>query len=92
MSFALFFLERYEEGMTIAQKSIQTTPDVISLASLIVNAVSAGRTAEAQAAVARLLVFQPNFRAPHAEHAFPTRLLQLREKIASSLRAAGVPN
>jgi TolB-like protein/class 3 adenylate cyclase len=91
MSFALFFLRRYEEGMAQATKSVQIIPDVMSLAAYIANAVPAGRATEARTAVVQLLALQPDFRVSDAEDAFPVRLLDIRERIATSLRAAGVP-
>jgi TolB-like protein/class 3 adenylate cyclase len=92
ISFALFFLHRYEEGMELGKRSVQTLPDVMSLAPYIANAVGAGCAAEAQAAVARLLTIQPHFRVCDAEDTFPMRPLDMRQRIASSLRDAGMPD
>jgi len=91
MSFALFFLRHHEEGMALATRSIQIIPDVMSLAAYIVNAVPAGCVTEARAAVAQLLALQPDFQVADAEEAFPVRLSDLRERMAISLQAAGVP-
>jgi TolB-like protein/class 3 adenylate cyclase/Tfp pilus assembly protein PilF len=91
ISFAFFFLHRYEEGMALATKAIQIIPDVMSLAAYIANAVPAGRATEARTAVAQLLAIQPDFRVSDAEDAFPVRLLDIRQRIATSLRIAGIP-
>jgi TolB-like protein/class 3 adenylate cyclase/tetratricopeptide (TPR) repeat protein len=90
-SFACFCLGRYEEGCASATKSIQVVADAHTLGAYIVNAVRAGRVVEAQQAAARLLRSQPDFRAAHAEEAFPTRSLDIRNQIVTALREAGLP-
>jgi adenylate cyclase len=42
--------------------------------------------------VAQLLKLQPDFRASHVREAFPIRAIEEREKIASALREAGLPD
>jgi TolB-like protein/class 3 adenylate cyclase/tetratricopeptide (TPR) repeat protein len=91
-SFASFHLGRYEEGRTSAMKSIQFATNAHTLGALIVNSVGAGRMAEAQAAVARLVKLQPDFRASHVHEAFPIRSADERNRIASALREAGLPD
>jgi len=91
-SFASFHLGRYEEGRTSAMKSIQFVTNAHTLGALIVNSVGAGRMAEAQAAVARLMKLQPDFRASHVHEAFPIRSADERNRIASALREAGLPD
>jgi TolB-like protein/class 3 adenylate cyclase/tetratricopeptide (TPR) repeat protein len=91
-SFASFHLGRYEEGRTSAMKSIQFATNAHTLGALIVNSVGAGRMAEAQAAVARLMKLQPDFRASHVHEAFPIRSADERNRIASALREAGLPD
>jgi TolB-like protein/class 3 adenylate cyclase/Tfp pilus assembly protein PilF len=91
-SFASFHLGRYEEGRTSAMKSIQFATNAHTLGALIVNSVGAGRMAEAQAAVARLMKLQPDFRASHVHEAFPIRSADERNRIASALRKAGLPD
>jgi adenylate cyclase len=73
-SFALFCLGRYEDGCATAMKSIQVGKDAHTLGAYIVNAMRAGRASEAKEAVAQLLKLQPDFRASHAQEAFPIRL------------------
>jgi TolB-like protein/class 3 adenylate cyclase len=90
-SFAFFSLGRYEDGCVSAAKSIQVVADVHTLAAYIVNAIGAGRTAEAQQAAARLLRSQPDFHAIRAGDAFPTRSLDQRNQIIAALREAGLP-
>jgi TolB-like protein/class 3 adenylate cyclase len=90
-SFASFCLGRYEEGCASATKSIQVVANAHTLGAYIVNAVRAGRVVEAQQAAARLLKSHPDFRAAHAEEAFPTRSLDLRSQIIAALRQAGLP-
>jgi TolB-like protein/class 3 adenylate cyclase len=90
-SFAFFCLGRYEDGCASAIKSVQVVADAHTLGAYIVNAIRAGRAAEAQEAAARLLRSQPDFRATHAEEAFPTRSSELRDQIIAALREAGLP-
>jgi adenylate cyclase len=91
-SFAHFHLGRYEEGRALAMKSIQFVTDVHTLAAYIMNSIRAGRSAEAQDAVAQLLKLQPDFRASHAAEVFPARLPEERHRITSALRDAGLPD
>jgi TolB-like protein/class 3 adenylate cyclase len=90
-SFALFALGRYEEGRSLAMKSIQFVKDAHSLGVYIMNSVRAGRPVEASEAVAQLLKLQPDFRASHAQEAYPIRLSEVRDRMAAALRDAGVP-
>jgi adenylate cyclase len=90
-SFALFQLRRYEEGCAAALKSIQFATNAHTLGAYIVNAVGAGHIAKAQEAVAQLLRLQPDFRVSHAQDAFPVRSSDQRDRIASALREAGLP-
>jgi adenylate cyclase len=91
MSFAFFHLRRYEEGCAAAMKSIQFATDAHTLGALIVSSIGAVHTAEARDAVAQLLKLQPDFRASHVQEAFPIRSSAGRDRIASALREAGVP-
>jgi TolB-like protein len=91
-SFAHFHLGRYEEGCALAMKSLQFATDAHMLAAYIMNSTRAGRTAEAQQAVAQLLKLQPDFRASYAQKAFPIRSPEERERITSALRDAGLPD
>jgi len=88
---AFFVLGRYEEGRSLAMKSIQFMKDAHSLGAYIMNSVSAGRPVEASEAVAQLLKLQPDFRASHAQEAFPICLSEARDRMAAALRDAGVP-
>jgi hypothetical protein len=54
------------------------------------NATRAGRTAEAQQAVAQLLKLQPDFRASYAQEIFPIRSPEEPNRITSALRDAGL--
>jgi adenylate cyclase len=91
-SFALFQLGRYDQGCTAALKSIQFATNAHTSGAYIVNAVGAGHIAKAQEAVAQLLKLQPDFRASHAQDAFPVRSSDVRDRIASALREAGLPD
>ena len=90
-SFAFFILGRHEKGCVSATKSIQVVADFHTLGAFIINAIQAGRTAEAQEAAARLLRLQPDVRASDAEEAFPTRSSELRRQIIGAFREAGLP-
>jgi tetratricopeptide (TPR) repeat protein len=91
-SFALFHLGRHEEGCASAMKSIQLAANVHTLGAYIVNAVRAGRAAEARETVAQLLKLQPDFRASHVHEAFPIRSSDERDRMAAALREAGLPD
>ena len=65
-------LGRYQEGCSSA-KAIQGRPEVFSLGAFIINAVPAGRSAEAREAVNQILKLRPNFRTSHLGETFPTR-------------------
>jgi TolB-like protein/class 3 adenylate cyclase len=91
VSFALLCLNRYEEGCSVAMKSIQITPDALALGAYISNAVRAGRGTEAREAGRQLLKLQPHFRASQVQEAFPIRLPELQDRITAALREAGVP-
>src|SRR5205823_751747 len=91
-SFALFALGRYEDGRALAMKSIQFVTDAHSLGAYIMNSVRAGRPVEASEAVAQLLKLEPDFRASHAQEAFPFRLPEVRDRMTAAFRDAGVPD
>jgi TolB-like protein/class 3 adenylate cyclase len=90
-SFALFQLGRYEEGCASAKKSLQFAANVHTLGAYIMNAVRAGRAAEASEAVADLLKRRPDFRASHVQEAFPVRASEQRDRMTAALRDAGLP-
>jgi TolB-like protein/class 3 adenylate cyclase/tetratricopeptide (TPR) repeat protein len=92
IAFALFSLSRYEEGFVSANKAIQFLTEAHSMGAYIVNAVRTGHTLEAREAAARLLKLQPDFRASHAQKAFPIRSQGTQDRIAAALREAGLPD
>jgi adenylate cyclase len=91
-SFAHFHLGRYDEGRALAVKAIQIVTNAHTLGAYIVNAVRAGRGAEAREAVAQLLKLQPDFRVSHAQELFPVRLPEEGHRITSAFREAGLPD
>jgi adenylate cyclase len=90
-AFALFNLGRYEDGCASAMKSIQFVQDAHTLSAFIVNAIRAGRAADARETAAQLLSLQPDFSATHAQEAFPVRSSDMRSRIIAALREAGLP-
>ena len=90
-SFAWFALGHYEEGCAAALKSLQFAKHVHTLSAYIMNAVEAGHDADAKRAVEELLARQPGFRASHVREAFPVRSVEISERMAASLRKAGLP-
>jgi hypothetical protein len=68
-AFALFNLGRYEDSCASAMKSIQFVQDAHTLSAFIVNAIRAGRAADARETAAQLLSLQPDFSATHAQEA-----------------------
>jgi TolB-like protein/class 3 adenylate cyclase len=91
ISFALFALGRYEDGFVSAKKAIQFLTEAQSMGAYIVNAVRAGHAVEAREAVAQLLKLHPEFRASHAQKAFPTRSQEAKDRITAALQDAGLP-
>jgi adenylate cyclase len=91
-SFALYQLGRYDEGCAVAMKSIQLARNAHTLGAFAINAIRAGRTAEATQTVAELLKLQPGFRTSHLREAFPVRDLDEREKMEAAFRDAGLPD
>jgi TolB-like protein/class 3 adenylate cyclase len=91
-SFAFFALGRYEEGFLSGKKAIQFLTDAQSMGAYIVNAVRAGHALEAQEAVAQMLKLHPDFRASHAQKAFPMRSQEAKDRITDALKAAGLPD
>ena len=91
-SFAFFCLGRYEDGSASAMKCFPFVIDVHILGAYIINAVRAGRVAEAREAVGKLLKLQPEFRVLDAQEAYPIRLPEVRVRIAEALRDAGIPD
>jgi len=92
IAFAFFSLSRYEEGFVSANKAIQFLTEAHSMGAYIVNAVRTGHTLEAREAATRLLKLQPDFRASHAQKAFPIRSQETQDRIAAALREAGLPD
>jgi adenylate cyclase len=91
-SFGLYQLGRYDEGCAVAMKSLQLARNAHTMGAFAVNAMGAGRTAEASQMVAELLKLQPGFRTSHVREAFPVRDLGEREKMVAAFRAAGLPD
>jgi hypothetical protein len=65
--------------------------NVLSLAAVVVNAVSLGRRVEAADAAAHLLRVDPTFRIGHVDYVFPMRSVDSRTRIARALRESGLP-
>jgi adenylate cyclase len=92
ISWALFFLERYEDGCTLAAKVLQFTADTNMLETYIANSVRAGHVAEAREAAARLLKLQPDYHASQGREAVPFRSPEVRERIVAAFRSVGLPD
>jgi adenylate cyclase len=92
LSCACFLLGRYDEGCSWATKAMQDAPTVIIfLTSFIVNAVSARRFDEAQAAATRLIKSQPAFRLRYVDDLFVNRDAEVSAKLKNALRAVDIP-
>ena len=65
--------------------------NVLSLAAVVVNAVSLGRRAEAADAAAHLLRVDPTFRIGYVDYVFPMRSVDSRTRIVRALRESGLP-
>ncbi len=71
-------------------KVMQAFRHVQSLGTYIVNCIGAGQTAQARSVVPELLKLDPGFCIGRALDVFPMQLPQFRERLASSLRDAGL--
>lgn len=90
IAWACFIQDRYDEGCEWAIRSLQKGDNLIILSGLIVNAVRAGRQAEARDGVKRLMTLAPGFRISHTSRVFPVTP-EFLAKIAETLKVAGVP-
>jgi adenylate cyclase len=90
-AFAYFLASRYEEGLEAATRAVQMAANVLSLAAVVVNAVSLGRRVEAADTAAHLLRVDPTFRIGHVDYVFPMRSVDSRTRIARALRESGLP-
>jgi tetratricopeptide (TPR) repeat protein len=84
-------LGRYNEGCASAMRAVQDYPDTHSLGAFIMNAVPAGRVAEAREALEQLLKLRPSFRLSHVREIFHTRDTEWSNRIVAALREAGLP-
>jgi len=84
-------LGRYIEGCASAMRAIQEYSDTHTLGAFIMNAVPAGRTAEAREALEQLLRLRPNFRVSHVREIFHTRDAEWSNRIVAAFREAGLP-
>jgi adenylate cyclase len=84
-------LRRYDEGCASAMKAVQDNPDTHSLGAFIMNAVPAGRVAEARDAIGQLLKLRPNFRISHVLEIFHTRDAEWGSRMVAAFREAGLP-
>jgi adenylate cyclase len=84
-------LRRYDEGCASATRAIQVYADANSLGAFVMNAVPAGRLAEAGDALGQLLRLRPNFRVSHVPEIFHTRDGEWAARLAAAFRQAGLP-
>jgi len=84
-------LGRYNEGCASATRAIQDYPDTHTLGVFIMNAVPAGRIAEAREALEQLFRLRPNFRLSQVREIFHTRDTEWSSRIVAALREAGLP-
>jgi adenylate cyclase len=91
MACAYHGLERYQEGCSSAMMAVQRRPEVHTLGAFIMNAVPAGRSAEAREAADQLLKLRPNFRTSLVSDTFPTRDLDWLSRMVAAFREAGLP-
>jgi adenylate cyclase len=84
-------LHRYDDGCTSAMRAVQDNLDTHSLGAFIMNAVPAGRIAEAQDALGQLKKLRPNFRISHVLEIFHTRDAEWGGRMVAAFRQAGLP-
>ncbi len=91
ISWALWFQGRYEEGRAQAMKVMHVFRHVQPLGAYIANSVGAGQTAQASSVASELLKLDPAFCIRRALDIFPIQPAEFRERLASALRDAGLP-
>jgi len=93
LAWGFFFLRRYEEAYDWATRAsaLGNAPSVFTLGTLAANAAMAGHFSQANEAAAKLKQIAPEFRLSNACEIFQTRRVDYQERIASALRAAGIP-
>jgi adenylate cyclase len=84
-------LGRYDEGCACATRAIQNQIDANSLGVFVINAIPAGRCAEACEAVEQLLRLRPDFRVSDVPGMFATRDAEWRNRMVLAFREAGTP-
>ena len=87
LSYGCFDLGKYEEGCVWAEKALQKYENALYLIPLIANAYRAGRTDEAQSAVARLRKVSPNLKISLVAGSRRRNI----DDLNTALRQAGVP-
>jgi adenylate cyclase len=88
---AHFVLGDFEAGRQWAQRAVDDSPAVWTLAYLVINAVPTGRMDEAREAVKRILELRPAFGLHEALLVCHTRDERARAQIKSSFIEAGIP-
>jgi adenylate cyclase len=93
MAHACFFLDRYSESMTWAERGLRESPDAHpSLRIFAASAAFAGMTESARKAGVRLCAVDPMFRVSRlGSYLGPYRNREFVEKYAEGLRLAGLP-
>jgi adenylate cyclase len=84
-------LGNFEAGCQWAQRAMDESPGIWTLAYFVVNAVPAGRIDEARQAVKRMLELRPGFGLHEALLVCPPRDERSRAQMKSSFIAAGIP-
>lgn len=88
---AHYVLGDFETGCQWAQRAVDDSPGVWTLAYFVINAVPAGRMDEGREAVKRILELRPAFGLHEALLVCHTRDERLRAQIKSSFIEAGIP-
>ena len=91
ISWALWFLGRYEEGRVEAMKFMHVYRSVQSLGAYMANCVGADLTVEASSVAQELLKLDPRFCIRRVQDVFPNQSAEFRERLASTFRSAGLP-
>nr|WP_249802070.1 adenylate/guanylate cyclase domain-containing protein [Bradyrhizobium zhengyangense] len=84
-------LEQYEAGFQWALKAVEAHPLMYTLAYLVINAVPAGRTAEARDAFAKMLRMRPDLTVRDALQLCLTKDTDWLERMARTFREIGLP-
>jgi TolB-like protein len=92
MAFVHFLADRHDMASACAETALRHNQTNVVVCVLAASNALAGRSASARLAMSRALEFNPGLRASNLGELFPFRRPEDLAKLASGLRAAGLPD